>query len=164
MKIVVIGGTGMIGKKLVQNLRQQGHDVVAASPSMGVNALTGEGLAQALQGAEVVVDVANSPSFEDQAVLAFFETQGVTIDGEARDFSGVAASGNVMHRAFCPNCGTPLFSRAEVRPHLIGIRVGALDDPSSVTPEAIIWTESAPAWAHLNPELPHVPQQPPPTK
>lgn len=97
-------------------------------------------------------------------VLAFFETQGVTIDGEARDFSGVAASGNVMHRAFCPNCGTPLFSRAEVRPHLIGIRVGALDDPSSVTPEAIIWTESAPAWAHLNPELPHVPQQPPPTK
>lgn len=74
MKIVVIGGSGLIGKKLVNNLRQQGHEVVAASPSTGVNALTGEGLAEALAGAQVVVDVANSPSFEDQAVLNFFET------------------------------------------------------------------------------------------
>src|SRR3989475_10031164 len=76
MKIVVIGGSGLIGKKLVKNLRQQGHEVVAASPSSGVNAVTGEGLAQALAGAHVVVDVANSPSFEDKAVLAFFETTG----------------------------------------------------------------------------------------
>jgi uncharacterized protein YbjT (DUF2867 family) len=76
MKIVVIGGTGLIGKKLVHNLQQQGHEVVAASPSSGVNTLTGEGLAEALAGAEVVVDVANSPSFEDQAVLEFFETSG----------------------------------------------------------------------------------------
>lgn len=90
MKIVVIGGTGLIGKKLVQNLRQQGHDVVAASPSMGVNALTGEGLAQALQGAEVVVDVANSPSFEDQAVLAFFETSG-------RNLLAAEAAAGVKH-------------------------------------------------------------------
>ncbi len=74
MKIVVIGGTGLIGKKVVSNLRQRGHEVVAASPSAGVNALTGEGLAEALNGAQVVVDVANSPSFEDQAVLEFFET------------------------------------------------------------------------------------------
>ncbi|QGQ97612.1 SDR family oxidoreductase [Paenibacillus psychroresistens] len=73
MKIVVIGGTGLIGTKLVDNLRQAGHDVVAASPSKGVNAVTGEGLAEALKGAEVVVDVANSPSFEDKAVLEFFE-------------------------------------------------------------------------------------------
>ncbi len=65
MKIVVIGGTGLIGTKLVHNLRQQGHEVVAASPSSGVNTLTGDGLAEALAGAEVVVDVANSPSFED---------------------------------------------------------------------------------------------------
>jgi len=76
MKIVVIGGTGLIGTKLVQNLRQQGHEVVAASRSSGVNTLTGDGLAEALAGAEVVVDVANSPSFEDKAVLEFFETSG----------------------------------------------------------------------------------------
>jgi uncharacterized protein YbjT (DUF2867 family) len=73
MKIVVIGGTGLIGKKTVANLRRQGHEVTAASPSSGVNAVTGQGLAQALAGAQVVVDVANSPSFEDQAVMEFFE-------------------------------------------------------------------------------------------
>jgi uncharacterized protein YbjT (DUF2867 family) len=76
MKIVVIGGSGLIGKKVVKNLRQQGHEVVAASPSSGVNTVTGEGLAQALAGAQVVVDVANAPSWEDAAVLAFFETSG----------------------------------------------------------------------------------------
>ena len=76
IKIVVIGGSGLIGRKLVNNLRQHGHEVVAASPSSGVNAITGEGLAQALEGAQVVVDVANSPSWEDKAVLDFFETSG----------------------------------------------------------------------------------------
>src|SRR6266700_669748 len=76
MKIVIIGGSGLIAKKLVKNLRQRGHEVVAASPSSGVNTLTGEGLAEALAGASVVVDVANSPSFEDKAVLEFFETSG----------------------------------------------------------------------------------------
>ena len=76
MKIVVIGGSGLIGSKLVGKLRQIGHEVVAASPKSGVNTLTGEGLAEALAGAEVVVDVANSPSFEAAAVLKFFETSG----------------------------------------------------------------------------------------
>src|SRR3989441_6446799 len=76
MKIIVIGGSGLIGKKVVTNLRQQGHEVVAASPSSGVNTVTGEGLAQALAGAQIVVDVANAPSWEDNAVLAFFETSG----------------------------------------------------------------------------------------
>jgi uncharacterized protein YbjT (DUF2867 family) len=76
MKIVVIGGSGLIGKKLVNNLRQLGHQVVAASPSSGVNTLTGEGLPEALTGAQVVVDVANAPSWEDKAVLEFFETSG----------------------------------------------------------------------------------------
>jgi uncharacterized protein YbjT (DUF2867 family) len=76
MKIVVIGGTGLIGTKLVNKLRQSGHEVVAASPASGVNTITREGLAEALAGAQVVVDVANSPSFEDKAVLEFFETSG----------------------------------------------------------------------------------------
>ena len=76
MKIVVIGGTGLIGTKLVNKLRQSGHEVVAASPASGVNTITGEGLAEALAGAQVVVDVANSPSWEDKAVLEFFETSG----------------------------------------------------------------------------------------
>ncbi|HYH65493.1 MAG TPA: SDR family oxidoreductase [Urbifossiella sp.] len=74
MKIVVIGGSGLIGKKLVSLLRRPGHEAVPASPSSGVNALTGEGLADALAGADVVVDVTNAPSWEDAAVLAFFET------------------------------------------------------------------------------------------
>src|SRR5258708_2575410 len=75
-KIVVIGGSGLIGTKLVKNLLRQGHEVVAASPSTGVNTITGEGLAEALAGAQVVVDVANAPSWEDQAVLEFFEKSG----------------------------------------------------------------------------------------
>ncbi|MCD0451771.1 SDR family oxidoreductase [Actinocorallia sp. API 0066] len=74
MKIVVIGGTGLIGSKVVGYLRGQGHEAVAASPNTGVDTLTGEGLAEALAGADVVVDVSNSPSFEDAAVLEFFET------------------------------------------------------------------------------------------
>ncbi len=74
MKIVVVGGTGLIGTKLVKKLRDRGHEVVAASPKTGVNSITGEGLADALKGAAVVVDVTNSPSWEDAAVLKFFET------------------------------------------------------------------------------------------
>ena len=76
MKIVVIGGSGLIGSKLVNKLRERGHEVVAASPASGVNTITGEGLAEALAGARVVVDLANSPSFEDKAALEFFETSG----------------------------------------------------------------------------------------
>ena len=76
MKIVVVGGSGLIGAKLVTRLRQQGHDVVAASPRSGVNTITCEGLAEALTGAQVVVDVTNSPSFERKAALEFFETSG----------------------------------------------------------------------------------------
>jgi uncharacterized protein YbjT (DUF2867 family) len=74
MKIVVIGGTGLIGSKLVTNLREQGHDPLAASPDTGVNTLTGEGLAEALEGAQVAVDVANAPAWDDAAVLEFFQT------------------------------------------------------------------------------------------
>jgi uncharacterized protein YbjT (DUF2867 family) len=88
MKIVVIGGSGLIGSKLVGRLRDAGHEVLAASPKSGVNAVTGEGLVSALQGAEVVVDVANSPSFEDQAVLEFFEKSGHNL-AEAEACEGV---------------------------------------------------------------------------
>jgi uncharacterized protein YbjT (DUF2867 family) len=76
MKIVVIGGTGLIGSKTVAILRQGGHEVVAASPKSGVNSITGEGLKEAMAGAQVVIDLANSPSFEDRAVLEFFGTSG----------------------------------------------------------------------------------------
>jgi uncharacterized protein YbjT (DUF2867 family) len=84
MKIVIIGGTGLVGSKVVSRLRVQGHQVVAASLDTGVNTLTGEGLAQALTGAAAVVDVSNSPSFEDAAVLKFFRTStGNLLDAEA---------------------------------------------------------------------------------
>src|SRR6187549_3762460 len=95
MKIVVIGGSGLIGKKVVTNLRQRGHEVVAASPSSGVNTVTGDGLAQALAGARVVVDVSNAPSWEDNAVLAFFETSTrnlLAAEGAARVVHHVALS------------------------------------------------------------------------
>ncbi len=90
MKIVVIGGTGICGKKLVPLLRQRGHEAVAASPSSGVNTLTGEGLAEVLAGASAVVDVSNSPSFEDRAVLEFFETS-------ARNLLAAEAAAGVGH-------------------------------------------------------------------
>lgn len=79
MKIVVIGGTGLIGSKVVKKLKQNGPEVIAAAPSTGVNTITGEGLAEALVGADVVVDVANSPSFEDEAAMDFFQTAGRNI-------------------------------------------------------------------------------------
>ncbi|TWA72728.1 uncharacterized protein YbjT (DUF2867 family) [Azospirillum brasilense] len=90
MKIVVIGGTGLIGSKLVQTLRERGHDALAASPRTGVNTITREGLAQAMDGAAVVVDVANAPVWEDKAVLDFFETSG-------RNLLAAEAAAGVRH-------------------------------------------------------------------
>lgn len=99
MKIVVIGGSGLIGSKLVTKLRAQGHDVLAASPDSGVNTITGEGLAEALVGAKVVVDVANSPSFEDKAALEFFETSG-------RNLLAAEAAAGVGHHLALSVVGT----------------------------------------------------------
>jgi len=99
MKVVVIGGTGLIGSEVVSKLRQIGHDVVAASPASGVNTLTGEGLAEAVAGAEVVVDVSNSPSFEDRAVLEFFETSG-------RNLLAAEAAAGVKHHVALSVVGT----------------------------------------------------------
>ncbi|URM25461.1 SDR family oxidoreductase [Pseudomonas frederiksbergensis] len=90
MKIVVIGGTGLIGSKLVNILRERGHDALAAAPSTGVNSITREGLAQAMDGADIVVDVANAPSWEDQAVLDFFETS-------SRNLLAAEAAAGVRH-------------------------------------------------------------------
>jgi uncharacterized protein YbjT (DUF2867 family) len=91
MKIVVIGGTGRIGSKTVAILRQGGHDVVAASPQSGINTITGEGLKQAMAGTQMVIDLANSPSFEDKAVLEFFETSGRNL------LAAESAAGSIRH-------------------------------------------------------------------
>ena len=99
MKIVVIGGTGLIGSKTVAILRQGGHEAVAASPNTGVNTITGEGLKEAMAGTQVVVDLANSPSFEDRAVLEFFETSG-------RNLLAAEAAAGVRHHVALSIVGT----------------------------------------------------------
>jgi len=99
MKIVVIGGSGLIGSKLVKKLNQLGHKVIAASPASGVNTITGEGLAEVLEGTDVVVDVANSPSFEDKAVLEFFETSG-------RNLLAAEAAAGIKHHVALSVVGT----------------------------------------------------------
>src|SRR5262252_3758053 len=99
MKIVVIGGTGLIGSKTVAMLRQSGHEVVAASPTTGVNSITGEGLTAAMAGAQVVIDLANAPAWDDQAVLAFFETSG-------RNVLAAEAAAGVQHHVAVSIVGT----------------------------------------------------------
>src|SRR5262245_27896571 len=99
MKIVVIGGTGLIGSKTVAILRQGGHEVLAASPNTGVNTITGAGLKEALAGAQAVVDLSNSPSFENKAVMEFFETSGRNL------FAAEAAAG-VRHHVAVSIVGT----------------------------------------------------------
>src|SRR3981081_2659607 len=99
MKIVVIGGTGLIGSKTVTILRQAGHEVAAASPNSGVNTITGEGLKEAVAGAQVVIDLANSPSFEDKAVLEFFQTSG-------RNLLAAEAGAGVRHHVALSIVGT----------------------------------------------------------
>src|ERR1043165_9446273 len=99
MKIVVIGGTGLIGTKVVKNIREKRHEIVAASPSKGINSVTGEGLAAALVGAKVVVDVANAPSWEDKAVLEFFETS-------SRNLLAAEAAAGVGHHVALSVVGT----------------------------------------------------------
>ena len=91
-----------------------------------------------------------------------FPSEAVRTSGEVRWHESVADSGTPMRRGFCPGCGTPLFSVAETRPHLVFIRAGALDDPNRIAPEAIIWTSAAPDWAHHDPDVPQFPAQIPP--
>src|SRR5437867_2375497 len=105
IKIVVIGGSGLIGSKLVKKLRERGHEAVAASRDSGVNTLTGEGLAEAMRGASVVVDVSNSPSFEDAAVLTFFETS-------TRNLLAAEAEAGVRHHVALSVVGTERLSES----------------------------------------------------
>jgi hypothetical protein len=90
-----------------------------------------------------------------------FPSAGLAVEGELRDYSMVADSGNVSHRRFCPTCGTHLFSASEARPHLVFVRVGTLDDPELARPAMTIWTTSAPSWACFDERLPKVARQPP---
>jgi uncharacterized protein YbjT (DUF2867 family) len=99
MKIVVIGGTGLIGSKVVEKLKQKGHEAIAAAPNTGVNTITGEGLADALADAQVVVDVANSPSFEDQAAMDFFQTAG-------RNLTAAEVAADIKHHVALSVVGT----------------------------------------------------------
>jgi len=98
------------------------------------------------------------------AVNQVFPAEAVTISGELKDFESTADSGNIMHRKFCPNCGVHLFSMAEIRPHLLVIRAGTLDDHKNLKIDALIWTSSAPAWAHLDAKIPQFEKQPPAPK
>ena len=99
MKIVVIGGTGLIGSKVVEKLQEQGHDAIAAAPNTGVNTVTGQGLAEALTGAQVVIDVSNSPSFEEQAATEFFQTAG-------RNVTAAEVAAGVTHHVALSVVGT----------------------------------------------------------
>lgn len=112
MKIVVIGGTGLIGSKLVATLRSKGHEVLAASPDSGVNTITGEGLPEALAGAQVVVDVANSPSFEDAAVLKFFETS-------SKNLLAAEARAGVRHHVALSIVGTDRIDSGYMRAKVV---------------------------------------------
>jgi hypothetical protein len=95
-------------------------------------------------------------------VNACFPTAALTLHGSLREYKNVAESGNLMSRRFCPHCGTPLFSEAQSRPHLVFVRAGTLDDPELAQPASSIWTSQAPSWACINSALPRVERQPPP--
>ncbi len=91
-----------------------------------------------------------------------FPAAALRVTGELREYQSTADSGNIMHRSFCPSCGTPVFSATQSRAHLVFVRVGTLDDPAAVRPDMTIWTASAPQWACLDPDLAQLTGQPPP--
>ena len=138
MKIVVIGGTGRIGSKAVEILRQGGHEVVAAAPNTGINTITGEGLKEAMAGTQIVIDLANSPSFEDKAVLEFFQTSGRNL------LAAEAAAGSVRHHVAFSIVGTDRtadngYFRAKVAQEKL-IEASASPTPSSAPPSS--WNSS----------------------
>jgi hypothetical protein len=140
MKIIVIGGTGLIGSKTVAILRQGGHEVVAASPKSGINTITGEGLKEALARVQVVIDLANSPSFEDKAVLEFFETSG-------RNLLAAEAAAGVQHHVALSIVGTDRtpdngYFRAKVAQEKL-IEASGIPTPSSARRSS--WNSSVPS-------------------
>ena len=148
MKIVVIGGTGLIGSKTVAILRQGGHEVVAASPKSGINTITGEGLKEAMAGAQAVIDLTNSPSFEDKAVLEFFETSGRNL------LAAEAAAGGIRHHVALSIVGTdrtPAAASAarRLRPEVSKNASTALSSNEGELARSI--TTCAPATASLTP-------------
>jgi hypothetical protein len=92
---------------------------------------------------------------------AFFPADAIATEGDLTWFENVADSGNITQRAFCPKCGSHVFTRGSGAPQFCGVRVSMLDDPDAFPPQAVIWTDSAPGWAHLDPTLPHHPKAPP---
>lgn len=97
-------------------------------------------------------------------VSVCFRSESLKVSGKVQWFESIADSGNRMERGFCPACGTPLFSKTEARPHLVFIRAGSLDNPNLMAPAQTIWTKEAPGWACISPDIPQVPDQPPPPK
>jgi hypothetical protein len=95
-------------------------------------------------------------------VNAIFPTAALAVEGELAEYASLADSGNRMRRRFCPRCGTSMLANSEARPQFTGVRVGTLDDPSRIKPEATIWTSAAPQWAVFDAALPHFEGQPPP--
>ena len=140
MKIVVIGGTGLIGSKLVARLAEHGHEAIPASTDSGVNTLTGEGLAEVLEGASVVVDVSNSPSFEDAAVLEFFETS-------TRNLLAAEAAAGVGHHVALSVVGTDRLSESGY--FRAKIAQERLITAASVEPQARHRPAQAPTPLHL---------------
>src|SRR3954470_23705692 len=151
MKIVIIGGTGLIGSKTVPILRQRGHEVVAASPQNGINTITSEGLKEAMAGTQVVIDLANSPSFEDKAVLQFFETSG-------RNLLAAEAAAGVQHHVALSIVGIDRsdngYFRAKVAQEKL-IKASGIPTPSSARPS--LWNSfgalSIRAWMEIQSEF-----------
>jgi uncharacterized protein YbjT (DUF2867 family) len=147
MKIVVIGGTGLIGSKTVAILRQGGHEVVAASPRSGINSVTGEGIKEAVAGAQVVIDLANSPSFENKAVLDFFETSG-------RNLLAAEAAAGVAHHIALSIVGTDRtpdngYFRAKVAQEKL---IESSGIPYTIIRSTQFWSSSAPSPIQLRME------------
>ena len=97
----------------------------------------------------------------NSTINVVFPKDALKVIGELKDYASDADSGNRMHRRFCPACGTQMFSESEARPHLIIVRAGTLDDPELAKASGVIWTKSAPSWAHIDPDVPHFEGQPP---
>ncbi len=95
-------------------------------------------------------------------VNAIFPSDALQVEGVLSEYSSAADSGNLMRRRYCPTCGTPVFANSAARPQFTGVRVGTLDDPGRIKPEATIWTSAAPSWAAFDTALPCIPRQPPP--